>query len=37
MKEQDDEFCKFFGCIKIYNDDEEEGIIEYKKLNGDKI
>jgi hypothetical protein len=35
MKKQDDEFCKFFGCIKIYNN--EEDIYEYKKLNDDKI
>jgi hypothetical protein len=35
MKKQDDEFCKFFGCIKIYDDDE--GIYEYKKIIDDKI
>jgi hypothetical protein len=35
MKEEDDEFCKFFGCIKIY--DEDNGNYNYKKLIDDKI
>jgi hypothetical protein len=35
MRKEDDEFCKFFGCIKIYDEDNDK--YEYKKIIDDKI
>jgi hypothetical protein len=35
MKYNDDDFCKFFGCIRKYSVDKDD--YEYKKLIDDKI